>query len=386
VRLTEREQQVIDLLRRDPTMSSEAMAERLRTTRAAVNVHLSNLSKKGAIRGRGYILSEGPTVVVIGGSNLDIKARTSAPLQPRTSNPGRGSMAPGGVGRNIAENLARLGTRTVLISSVGRDSAGETVLAQTAAAGVRLEHVHRTDQPTGTYVALLDHDGELVAALSDMAATAELGPEQLNAARDVIAAGSLLVLEGNLPPAALDHALDLAHAAGVRAILEPVSAPKAALLASHVTPERPLFAVTPNREELEALTGMPTRTNRDVQTAADALHERGVALVWVRLGPRGSMLSERSDDDTPVRTELPAVATVVEDVTGAGDSMLAAFCHGLLNGLSAVDAARLGHAAAALTIASPFTVRPDLTPRLLASALEDRHHTTARSAARRAGR
>jgi pseudouridine kinase len=369
MRLTELEEQVVALLRRDPTMSSEAMAHRLGTTRAAINVHLSNLMRKGAVVGRGYILSETPAVVVVGGSNLDVKARATAPILPRTSNPGQGSMAAGGVGRNIAENLARLGTRTVLLTSVGRDPAGETVLAQTAAAGVNLDHVYRTDRPTGTYVALLDDDGELVAAVSDMAATAELGPEQLNRARDVIAAASLLVLDGNLAPATLDHALDLAQAAGVRAILEPVSSPKAALLASHVVPERPLYAITPNREELEALTGLPTRTARQVRSAADALHERGVTLVWVRLGQKGSTLSQRADDGTVVRTDLPARPAVVADVTGAGDSMLAAFCHGLLEGSDPVEAARLGHAAAALTIASPSTVRPDLTARLLQSAL-----------------
>ncbi len=369
MRLTDREQQVIDLLRRDPTMTSDAMADRLGTTRAAINVHLSNLTKKGAIRGRGYILSDGPTVVVVGGSNLDVKARTIDPLQPRTSNPGRGGMAPGGVGRNIAENLARLGTRTVLISSIGRDPSGETVMAQTAAAGVRMEYVHRTDRPTGTYVALLDHDGELVAAVSDMAATTELGPKHLSAARDVIASASLLVLDGNLSPATLDHALDLAQAAGVRAILEPVSAPKATALAPQILPARPLFAVTPNREELQALTGMPTRSQRQVHAAAEALHDRGVTLVWVRLGRRGSMLSRRADGTTS-RTQLPSLPAVVEDVTGAGDAMLAAFCHGLLEGSDPVEGARLGHAAAALTIASPFTVRPDLTPRLLHKAIE----------------
>ena len=51
----------------------------------------------------------------------------------------------------------------------------------------------------------------------------------------------------------------------------------------------------------------------------------------------------------------------VVDVTGAGDAMLGAFCHGLLGGVAPVAAARFGHAAAALTVAVPQTVRPDLT-------------------------
>ena len=57
----------------------------------------------------------------------------------------------------------------------------------------------------------------------------------------------------------------------------------------------------------------------------------------------------------------------VVDVTGAGDAMLAAFCHALLDGAEPAAAAAYGHAAAALTIASPHTVRPDLTDRLVRS-------------------
>jgi len=306
-------------------------------------------------------------VVVVGGSNLDVKARAAAPMQPGTSNPGTGAMAAGGVGRNIAENLARLGTRTLLVSAVGRDAAGEMVLAQSLAAGVELDLVHRTYGATGTYVALLDAGGELVAAVSDMTATDELGPQQVGRARDAIAAASLLVLDGNLLPVTLAAALDVAHAAGVPAILEPVSAPKAARLAGQLTTQRPLYAITPNRDELEALTGTPARTPQQVCAAADELHSRGVRLVWVRLGGAGSVLSERLDDGSTTRTDLAAVPTTVDDVTGAGDAMLAAFCHAVLDGADPVAAARLGHAAAALTIASPSTVRPDLTPDLLRS-------------------
>lgn len=358
--LTDREQQIIDLLRRDPLMGSEAIASALGTTRASINVHLSNLGKKGAILGRGYVLAESPGAVVIGGANMDLKARSAAKATSHTSNPGHGSMAPGGVARNIAENLGRLGNRVHLVSVVGRDTLGENLLSHTAAAGVRIEHVARTDRPTGTYTAVLDADGELIVAIADMDASAELGPEVLQSARDVIANAGVLVVDGNLSLPALDHALDLA--AGVRTIFEPVSVPKATGLKNAIDDR--VYAVTPNRDELAALTGLPTRTDKQVRQATAALHSRGVELVWVRLGARGSLLS--TDDEQIAISALP---TVVEDVTGAGDAMLAAFCHVLLDGGSPEQAARFGHAAAALTIASPHTVRPDLTPQLIKKAL-----------------
>ena len=60
-------------------------------------------------------------VVLIGAASLDVKARAAAPLIPRTSNHGRVSLSPGGVARNVAENLAHLGVQTCLISAVGED-------------------------------------------------------------------------------------------------------------------------------------------------------------------------------------------------------------------------------------------------------------------------
>ena len=309
-------------------------------------------------------MSDEPSVVVIGGANMDVKARSTRTAVPATSNPGTASMAAGGVGRNIAENLARLGTRTHLVAAIGSDGLGDQVLAATSRAGVHVEHVRRSARATGTYTAVLDADGELVVAVSDMAATDELSPDQVDAARGLVAAASLVVLDGNLSTGSLAFALDLATAAGARVLLEPVSVPKAAALAHLVDAARPLFALTPNRDELAALTDLPTRTQRQVERAARALHARGVELVWVRLGSDGSLLS--SADGT---SALSAVPAEVVDVTGAGDAMLAAFCHALLTGADPVDAAGYGHAAAALTVASPHTVRPDLTDRLVRSLL-----------------
>ena len=97
-------------------------------------------------------------------------------------------MSAGGVGRNIAENLARLGTRTHLVAAIGADGLGDQVLAATSGAGVHVEQVRRSARATGTYTAVLDADGELVVAVADMAATDELSTEHVNAARDLIAA------------------------------------------------------------------------------------------------------------------------------------------------------------------------------------------------------
>ena len=77
-----------------------------------------------------------PEVLVIGAASVDIKARARGPLQRDTSNPSSIRFSLGGVARNIAENLARLGVHATLLSAVGTDHFGQRILEHTLAGGV----------------------------------------------------------------------------------------------------------------------------------------------------------------------------------------------------------------------------------------------------------
>jgi pseudouridine kinase len=363
--LTVREQQVLDLIRESPMSSPEDLARRLGISRAAVNVYVGHLTRKGALLGRGYVLPPARAgVVVVGGANMDIKAQITGEVIGATSNPGRASQAPGGVARNVAENLARLGTDTRLITAVGQDPAGDLLLERTAAAGVDVGPALLSPHcATGTYTAVLDAAGELVVAVAAMGVTDELTPEVLRARRGVLAGAGWIVADGNLAEDALTQLLALAAGNGTPVVFEPVSVPKAARLRSALLAGPVPYAVTPNLGELAALVGRNVPDERGAIAAAAAeLHALGLTLVWVRRGGRGSLLSESGEGSDPIVHELPALPAQVVDVTGAGDAMLAAFLAALVGGLSPAEAARHGHAAAALTVESSHTVLPTLTP------------------------
>ena len=385
--LTHRERDIVDLLRAQPLLDASAIAERLGSTKAAVSVHLSNLTRKGAILGRGYIVrSDAHSVVVVGGANMDIKAHSNHPIELRTSNPGVALSTPGGVGRNIAENLARLGSPTHLVAPVGGDSFGDEIVAATRAAGVVVDHLIASDDPTGTYLAVLDSSGELVVAVSNMRATDRLTVRQLMASRDLLSHSTLLVLDGNIPEAPAAWLLDFAAAVEVPVVLDPVSVAKARPLAHLLSPQRPLLALTPNLDELSAIVGEPVaQTRAAIARAARRLHDVGVKNVWVRRGTKGSLLSSLDDKGRATVVTLSAPPVTAVDVTGAGDAMTAAFVHALMRGDSAVDAARFGQMAAALTVASPETVRPDLTPRLIDAELRKALRGTTRRGATQDG-
>lgn len=300
-----------------------------------------------------------PHAVVVGGAVMDVKARSGATLVMATSNPGTVTTSPGGVGRNIAENLARLGTPTRLVAAVGEDAFGEAIALGLRNAGIDTSGVVAGPHPTGTYLAVLDDDGDLAVAVSDMAATDALTVADLAPVTDALDEAAVLVLDGNLPAEVVAGLLDRAATGRVPVVIDPVSVAKAARLAPLLSPARPVLAITPNVDELAALLAAPVPDDRvAIDEAARALHDRGVEHVWVRRGVRGSVLNTSASSTSTAGLEAEP-ATVV-DVTGAGDAMTAAFVHALLRGDDPADAARLGHRVAALTIASTHTVRPDL--------------------------
>ena len=289
--------------------------------------------------------------------NIDTLARISGDTVPGSSNPGTTITAQGGVGRNIAENLARLGSPVRMIGVVGDDEHGAALLDHLTLLDVDVRGVRRSaDRATGTYTAVLDHTGDLVIGVADMDATESIGPEHVDA--DTIRAASWLVLDGNLRPDTVARCLALADEQDIPVVLDPVGVAKAARLGRLAA----LHTFTPNRAELTAWAGID-----DVEEARAKAHAQGVEVVWLREGMAGSTLHTGDGASTPLR--LPPAPVV--DVTGAGDAMLAAYVHRLRAGDAVPVAGWFATAAAWLTVSAPTAVRQDLRESLVQKTLEE---------------
>ena len=300
---------------------------------------------------------DNPAAVVIGGANTDQKAQTVARPVPGTSNPGHIRTSLGGVGRNVAENLARLGVSTALITAVGADPEGDWLIRETESAGVDLRHVVATQHHTGSYCATLDETGEMIIAVSAMRAMDDVRAEMVDSRRALIANARMLVLDCNVPEDGLLRAAEIARENEVPVIVDPVSVQKARRVSSILAAGLPLHTITPNLDELRELTGSVDSSRADLCAASAQLHAAGVQNVWISLGANGSFLSSVADAAQRVEMIAAYQATLV-DATGAGDAMLAGYILGSLRGLDAFAAARYGHAAAAITVESEKTVNP----------------------------
>jgi pseudouridine kinase len=278
-------------------------------------------------------------VVVVGGCNFDIKAKTKEANTLGTSNPGRVTTSPGGVARNISHNLAVLGHEVALISMVGDDAFGTAAVEATAAAGVDISRIGRAAKRTGTYIAVLDPEGELMTAVNDMDAIAQLTPAVVMQHVAVLEQAKLVVADCNLP---IETLMVMADWCRQKFIIETVSIPKSEKLSALLSKGH-IHLATPNFDQVEALVG-----TRDIEHAFTALHAKGLRNAVIHAGAEGAFVSDGSE----IAHIEPSLSGPVIDVTGAGDAAVAGLTHGLLQGASLAEAALQGQVMAGRVVAS----------------------------------
>jgi len=291
-------------------------------------------------------------VACVGGLNRDIRARSDAPLERGTSNPGTVRPDTGGVAGNIARCLGRLETEVAIFSLVGEDAAGATITASLHDDGVDTSHLHATSAaPTSMYVALLDERGELVGAVADMGAMDRADATWIEQIEPDLTAFDAWAVDANLPASALDRLL-VERPSESFVLVDPVSSAKALRL-RHLLPN--IDVLTPNRSEAAALTGRDIDDRAGALEAAAELIEAGAATVLLKLGSDGLVVA----DETGPRHLTAIPPRRVVDVTGAGDALAAGYLHGITIG--ARNPERWGLAAASLTVESSRSVAEGLS-------------------------
>jgi len=331
-------------------------------------------------------------VVVIGGANIDLRGRPAGKVLERyTSNPGKINIGSGGVGRNIAHNLALLNVPVTLLSAVGDDGEGIRILEETGKAGVKVEQmIISGEHPTGIYLAILDEKGEMEVAVSDMQILEEITMEYLRSKAYLIKESKIVVVDTNIPEESIEYVMDLCNKVNVPLLIEPVSVEKAKKLRKILDRSRKgrgsrrwvIDYITPSENELDSIleAGAERDDDKDigidVMKAAEELKGKGVRNVIVTLRERGIYASYgevgEGEQDKPGRGKFMApYRGEVVDVTGAGDALVAGLVYGIYKGYSLEMAARFGLGAAALTISTKEAVRRDLREGLLRSRIEE---------------
>ncbi len=288
-------------------------------------------------------------IVVVGSLNMDLVARTPRiPVAGETLIGDSFVTIAGGKGANqavAAAKLAREGTAVHMIGRVGDGEFGQRLLNGLSLHQVNIEHVTVTEgTPSGVAMILVDTQGENTIVVAP-GANALLSPKDIDAAEEVIAGASAVMIQLEIPLETVAHVIAMCQRLGVFTILDPAPVPSRPLPAS-------IYGVdllTPNTVEAEKLLGldgsrevMPKRAD-DAKMIGTELLSRGAKTVVLKRGQRGAVLIDRGG---AIQTIKPFKICVV-DTTAAGDAFTAALAVGHVEGMSLPTAVRFANAAGA---------------------------------------
>ncbi|GAU70901.1 ribokinase [Streptomyces sp. NBRC 110611] len=282
-------------------------------------------------------------VLVVGSANADLTVRVER-------RPGAGETvlgtdlveSAGGKGANQAAAAARIGGRTALLARVGGDAYGELLLHAQREAGTDVAPVIVDEAArTGTAMIIVDPDGDNSIVVSP-GANAALTPEDVAAAKDTIAAASVVSLQLEIPMESVRAAAAAAEEAGTRVVLNPSPAPASMLAPELLAVADPLVV---NEHEARQLSGRADGTPAEW---AQALRDHGARSVVVTLGGDGALVLDASG-----AAEIPGVRVKAVDTTGAGDAFTGALATCLARGDALPAAARFAVRVGAAAVTKP---------------------------------
>ena len=297
-------------------------------------------------------------MAVVGGVNVDIGGRSFAPLVTADSNPGTVSISLGGVGRNIAHNMALMGLEVRMLTAFGDDLNGQRVAASCSELGIDLSNALRiSGGTTSTYLYLTDPEGEMALAVSDMEICRKITPAYLAANLSVLNNAQAVVADTNIPEESL---LYLAENLTVPLFVDTVSTTKAEKIRPIL---KKIHTLKPNKLEAELLSGVKIESPEDVAKAADKLTELGLHRMFISMGADG-VYAAMGDS----RAKLSNIPGHMVNTTGCGDAFMAALVWAYLQGRDLEETARAGLAAGSIAMESAETINPEMS----AEALKER--------------
>ena len=258
-----------------------------------------------------------PRIAVIGSNMVDLVTYvTRMPVRGETIEAPRFEMGHGGKGANQAVAAAKLGADVVMVTAVGDDLFGDNTIRNLAALGIDTNHVRRVSgKASGVATIMVEPNGEN-CILIVKGANADLSPDDVERAGAALKQCDLILLQLEISRETVYAAIAFGKKHGVRTVLNPAPATPQLDIA-HV---RDVSYFVPNETELAILTGLPTETEADIETAARSLLGQGMQAVIVTLGGRGALLATADGCKRIAPTRVQPV-----DTTGAGDAFVGAF-------------------------------------------------------------
>ncbi|MGL4365046.1 MAG: carbohydrate kinase [Cetobacterium sp.] len=349
--MTNREKEILKWIEEDPFISQSELAEKADIARSSIAVHISNLIKKGKIIGKGYIIQKKSFVTVIGGTNIDISAKSYSPLKDYDSNPGKVNTSFGGVGRNIADNLSRLNQDVELITVLGDDFNGEEVKKNCRVLGINTSNsLTIPNSSTSTYISILNDNNDMKLAISAMDLYENVTIDFIKSKKEILDESKICIVDTNIPKETIQY---IVNNFNIPIFLDCVSTTKALKIKEFIGK---FHTIKPNKIEAETLSDIKIVDFNSLQKCANFFIQKGVKQVFISLGEEGVFYSNgvTSGKMSPFKTE-------VINTTGAGDAFMSGIAYSFLDNLDIVESCKNGIACATIAISSEKTISDNMS-------------------------
>jgi pseudouridine kinase len=294
-------------------------------------------------------------VVVIGGAVVDLFLYPDQKMILHDSNPGYMKQSLGGVGRNIAENLARLSVETHLISVIGNDEAGDWIRRASAEIGLHLSIIE--SEKTPMYFCVMDETKEDLVSVAVMKEIEKLTHHEIEKRLDLIQSADLVVIDTNLSEKAFAYACEHIRKP---LFVDAISTQKVIKIRKYL---HYIHTLKLNAMEAEVLTGMTFETMDDLNDMGDFLIQAGVKQVLITLGATGAYYANH--EHAMFKNAIPVD---VKNGTGAGDAFIAGAIYAHLNDLHPLSVAM---ANAMINLESESAVSTELSEDLLIKTMKE---------------
>ncbi|KFK36017.1 hypothetical protein AALP_AA4G067200 [Arabis alpina] len=353
--------------------------------------------------------------VIIGALILDIHANPLTPPISGSTVPGQVLFTPGGVARNVAECIFKLGIKSFMIGTLGIDGPANVLLKDWK---LSLEGILRREDISTPIVSLVyDANGEVSAGVAGVDAVEKfLTPKWIERFEYKISSAPVVMVDANLSTLALEASCKLAAEFNVPVWFEPVSVTKSRRIASVA---KYVTIVSPNQDELIAMANTlcagklfqpfkpdesklsPEDIFRALKPAILVLLENGVKVVIVTLGSNGALLCSKGNPKNTLNKKFPKSGEIfkrvhsvcspdrffesgsslfamhfptlpakVKKLTGAGDCLVGGTVASLSNGLDIIQSLAVGIASAKAAVESDENVPPEFNLDLISDDAE----------------
>ena len=300
-------------------------------------------------------------IVVIGAVFVDIKGYPEGFFIPTGRNVGRVEQVPGGVGRNIAEDIANCELRPTFVSLVDRTASGDEVIRKLNNHKVNTEYIEKTRNGMGTWLAIFDNEGDVCASISkrpDMLPVADILDEKGD---EIFSKADSVVVEICLDKEIIKRVFRLAQKHNVP-VYSAVANMSIALERRDFLKSIDCFVC--NLQEAGTLFS-DDYSDKSVEEMMQIISHKVVAAsipsMIVTMGEKGAVYADKNGD----KGYCPARRVNVIDTTGAGDAFCAGVAIGLTYGKDLKGACDIGAHLAASVIVTTESVCPRFMPREL---------------------